>query len=63
MVALASLALQCAKKLFQKGILENKSVILCLELTFVHEALVLIPVHALGTLPIFFQDISLDNEI
>ncbi len=30
MVALASLALQSAKKLFQKGSLENKSVILTL---------------------------------
>ncbi len=43
MVALASLALQSAKKLFQKGNLENKRIILCLEQTFVHEALVLIP--------------------
>ncbi len=43
MVALTSLALQSVKKLFQKGNVENKLVILCLELTFAHEALVPIP--------------------
>ncbi len=39
MVALASLALQSAKKLFQKGNLENKRVILCLELKLYHSVL------------------------
>ncbi len=61
MVALASLALQSAKKLFQKGNLENKSVILCLELTFAHKVLVLIPTR-IGNFTNFFWDISLDNE-
>ncbi len=36
MVALASLALQSAKKLFQKGNLENKRVILTLSRADVH---------------------------
>ncbi len=62
MVALASLALQSAKKLFQKGNLENKRwYLLCLELTFTHEALVLIPT-CIGDFTDFFQDISLDSE-
>ncbi len=43
MVALAKLALQSAKKLFQKGNLKTKYEALCLDLTFAHEALVLIP--------------------
>ncbi len=65
MVALSSLALQSAKKLFQKGNLENKSMILCLELTFAHKALdkalVLIPIR-IGDFNDFLQDISIDNE-
>ncbi len=61
MVALASLALQSAKKLFQMGNLENKSMILCLELTFAHKVLVLIPTR-IGDFIIFLWDISLDNE-
>ncbi len=65
MVALASLALQSAKKLFQKGNLENKRVILTLSgadhYTKAHEALVLIPTR-IGDFTDFFQDISLDNE-
>ncbi len=60
MEALASLALQSAKKLFQKGNLENKRVILCPELTFAHKALVLIPKH-LGDFTDFFRDISFEN--
>ncbi len=44
-VALASLALQSAKKLFQKGNLANAWYLLCLELTFVHEVLILISTH------------------
>ncbi len=62
MVALASLAFQSAKKLFQKGNLENKRAILCLELTFAHEALILIPKH-FGDVTDFFRDISFENEI
>ncbi len=61
MVALASLALQSAKKLFQKGNLENKRVILCLELKFTHKALVLIPT-CFRDFTDFFRDISLDSE-
>ncbi len=57
MVALASLALQSAKKLFQKGNLENNRVILTLELTFAHEALILSPTQIRD----FFRDFSLDN--
>ncbi len=60
MVALASLALQSTKKLFQKGNLENNLVILTLELTFAHEALVLSPIR-IRDFTDFFRDISLDN--
>ncbi len=61
-VALASLALQSAKKLFQKGSLETKAwYLLCLELMFAHEALVLITT-CIGDFTEFFRDISLDNE-
>ncbi len=50
--------IQSAKKLFQKGNLENKRVILTfLELTFAHKALVLIPKHFRDVTD-FFQDIS-----
>ncbi len=51
MVALASLALQSAKKLFQKGNLENKRVILTLFGADIH-AWSVIPTR-IGTLPIF----------
>ncbi len=63
MVTLASLALQSAKKLFQKGNLENKHVTLTLSGADVHahEVLVLIPTR-IGDFTDFFQDISLDNE-
>ncbi len=61
MVDLASLALQSGKKLFQKGNLENKSVTLCLELTFANKALLLIPTR-IGEFTVFFWDISLDND-
>ncbi len=50
-----------AKKLFLKGNLENKSVILCLELAFTHKALVLIPT-CIGNFTDLFRDISLNNE-
>ncbi len=55
MVALASLALQSAKKLFQKGNLENKLVIL----TFGAD----VRTRSVGIYSYkdFFQDISLDN--
>ncbi len=43
MVALATLALQSAKKLFQKGNLKTKYEALTLDLKFVNKALVLIP--------------------
>ncbi len=52
-LALASLALQSVKKLFQKSNLENKRVILYLELTFAHKALVLIATR-IGDLTDFF---------
>ncbi len=62
MVGLASLAVQSAKKLIQKGNLENNTcLLLCLELTFTYEALELIP-SRIGDLTDFFQDISSDNE-
>ncbi len=62
MVAFASLALQSAKKLFQKGICKtNVWYLLCLELTFTYEALALIPT-CIGDFADFFQDISSDNE-
>ncbi len=63
MVALASLALQSAKKLFQKGNLDNKRMILTLSGADVRaQALVLIPTRIGDFTQIFFRDISLDNE-
>ncbi len=59
MVALASLALRSAKKLFQKDNLENKrDTDFVVQLTF---ALVLISTH-IGDFTDFLWDISLDNE-
>ncbi len=52
MIALASLALQSAKKLFQKGNLENKRVILTLSGADVRSRCVGID-DVLGTLPFF----------
>ncbi len=62
MVALASLALQSAKKLFQKGNLENKHVILTLSGADVCARSVGINPYTYWGLYDFFQDISLDNE-
>ncbi len=62
MVALASLALQSAKKLFQKGSLENKSVILTLSGADVRARSVGIIATCIGDFTEFFRDISLDNE-
>ncbi len=63
MVALASLALQSAKKLFQKGNLENKRVILTLSGADIRAQNVgwLIPTR-IGDFTDFFQDFSLNNE-
>ncbi len=62
MVAVASLALQSAKKLFQKAIWKTNALYLfCLELTSAHKALVLIPTR-IGDFSDFFQGISLDHE-
>ncbi len=48
---------------FRKAIWKtNAWYLLCLELTFAHEALVLIPKH-LGDITDFFRDISFENEI
>ncbi len=62
MVALASLALQSDKKLFQKSNLENKTVILTLSGADIRTLNWYWSLKVLGTLPIFFQDIFLDNE-
>ncbi len=48
----------CAKKLFQIGNLENKRVILCLELMFMQKILVWIPEHIVD-----ITDFSFKNEI
>ncbi len=59
MVALASLALQSAKKLFQKGNLENKSMILTLSWVDVRARSVGIDSYKYwGVNQFFFQDIS-----
>ncbi len=60
MVAVA-LALQSAKKLFQKGNLENKSMILTFAHKALDKALVLIPI-CIGDFNDFLQVISIDNE-
>ncbi len=62
MIALASLALQSAKKLFQKGNLENKSMMLTLSGADVHAWSVGIDPYTYWGLYRFFQDISSDNE-
>ncbi len=54
MVALASLALQSAKKLFQKGNLENKRVILTLSGADIPARI--------GDFTDFFRDISSENK-
>ncbi len=62
MVALASLALQSAKKLFQMGNLENKSVIFTLPGADIHARSVGIDSYTYLELYRFFWDISLDGE-
>ncbi len=61
MVALASLASHSAKKLFQKGILENKHVILTLSGADVRARSVGIDPYTYWGRTDFFRDISLDN--
>ncbi len=65
MVALASLALQSAKKLFQKGNLENKRMIFTLYGADIHARSIGIDSYTYWGLiwDLFFSlDISLDNE-
>ncbi len=65
MVALALLALQSAKKLLQKGNLENKLMILTLSGADVLARIVGIDSYTLRTIKIFFSgtgSISLNNE-
>ncbi len=62
MVALATLALQSAKKLFQKGNLENKRVTLTLSGADVHAQSVGIDLYMYWGLYRFFPGHLLDNE-
>ncbi len=52
---------ECQEALSEGQFVKQKRYLLCLELTFAHEALVLIST-CIGDFTDFYQDISLDNE-
>ncbi len=61
MIALAISLTECQEALSERQFGKQRR-LLCLELTFAHEALVLIPKN-LGDLTDFFRDISFKNDI
>ncbi len=52
---------ECIEALSEGQFVKQKRYLLCLELTFAHEALVLIST-CIGDFTDFFRDISVDNE-